>query len=415
MSTENNSDAGTLVVAVQSHKGGVGKTTMGLAIARAYLAETERPVVVLDADLLGTDVADLCHGANLPVDGRYRLGLLDMLTQATGGNTTFDAWLRGELEALRPTGPTPHRAGLPYLPLSPERGCVVIPTLRETSPSGRRQEREGLARCLVTDSFGLAQVERRLATLLGRLMKAWCPAAVVIDCSPFHLAVGKAVQRVFKAALNRAVDATLPRGVRDALEGGRYAMLEVVGPEISELAVLQELGEPDESHRDDVPLGVVINRDTHGDGWGGHRACALLQLLAQFADDNAETPAVPAWMTQPHVLHVPHQAELAYGALGHLAEPAVSSDEAPAKRLDRYKLALDVTGSPDLDKAFEAQFGGLAALKPLRWSNDPQWVERKGKSKHTGRRVGELVEQPPEFEPIGWTTYLDQLAGGAKP
>ena len=76
----------TLIVALQSHKGGAGKSTIGLSIAREWLTQPgpqdAGPVLVLDADLLGTELADLWyHPAYRPTDERWSMGLLDVTSQ----------------------------------------------------------------------------------------------------------------------------------------------------------------------------------------------------------------------------------------------------------------------------------------------------------------------------------------------
>ena len=107
-----------------------------------------------------------------------------------GGNTSFDDWLKEKLGQVPPK-PGERIPGLPALPLLDNVWCPLIPTLRSASPGKERdEEADGLALRLVTDDFGLAQVRRRLALLLGRLWLSWKPALIVIDCSPFHLALG---------------------------------------------------------------------------------------------------------------------------------------------------------------------------------------------------------------------------------
>jgi hypothetical protein len=220
----------TLIVALQSHKGGVGKTTIGLSIAREWLEE-KRSAIILDADLLGTELADLWPAST----ERWSMGLLAMLTQSTGGNSSFDDWLKTKL------GPKPSAGqkipGLPALPLLKGVWCPVIPTLREAKPGADRDEEvKGLAGRLVTDDFGLAQVRRRMALLLARLVLNWSPELIVIDCSPFHLALGRAIEQVFSEP---------PKGLLDdhsqALKKCRFALLEVIGQDLSDLVALPHL------------------------------------------------------------------------------------------------------------------------------------------------------------------------------
>ena len=70
-----------LIVSLDSRKGGVGKTTLALAIARDALARDVSPVVFVDADLLGSEVADVAEPLASNPDAPYELGLLDLLTQ----------------------------------------------------------------------------------------------------------------------------------------------------------------------------------------------------------------------------------------------------------------------------------------------------------------------------------------------
>jgi hypothetical protein len=344
----------TLIVALQSHKGGAGKTTIGLSIAHEWLTrpapDETGPVLVLDADLLGTELADLWYDpADRPPNERWSLGLLDLVTQSVGGNSSFDDWLR---EKLGPVPPTPGTKipGLPALPLIDGVWCPIIPTLRSASPDEEREaEADGLALRLVTDDFGLSQVRRRLALFLGRLVQGWkpAPALIVIDCSPFHLALGQAVEQAFSEPPKG-----LPEKHAHALqEDCRFVRLEVIGPDLSELASLPRVIVP-AGKNPKVHRRWVLNRDLHRPALDAPAAeCPLLELIKQrgLAIDG---------LLDPRVLHVGFEIKLAHSSLTHMMERT-------SYNWDSQSLAA--TAKPNIQEAWKQQREGLALETRWRW------------------------------------------------
>ena len=258
----------TLIVSLDSRKGGVGKSTVGLAIAQEWLSNGLYPAVAIDADLLGSELADTINPVKRPQD-RYPMGLLDLLTQSTGGNTHFDEWLQNWLDKHKPGKDVAPEDRLPMLELAdvaatgepdrePGNNLVVFPTLAETSVEGRTRAKEGLSLRFLSDDFGRAQIELRFATLLGRLIEKWDPRLIVVDGSPFHVGLGRAVETIFDK-----VPKFVEENAKKKLEQACWMRLEILGVEPSEVATLPHAMRKDKKRAPakNRASGWVLNRD----------------------------------------------------------------------------------------------------------------------------------------------------------
>ncbi len=275
----------TKIINLRSRKGGVGKTTLALAIGAELL--NNGPVVLIDADILGTEVADLVRRPDS--NDLWDLGLLDLLTASIGANRSFNDWLRDRL------GKEPLEL-LPRLAVGDDgsKGLVVIPSHRSLCPAERDRATAGIGHQMLVLDFAQEQVARRFFSLLSCLLN-WKPAAIVIDNSPLHAGLARLTSKLPKSppiGLN---------GVHDTFfKENSWFNIEVVGPDRPDLLPFFADYEAENSQIDERPItnfqGWIINRDLHyksGEIPGG---CALLA--------EAEGDLQTRLLADPAVLHV---------------------------------------------------------------------------------------------------------------
>ncbi len=289
---------GPLIVNVNSMKGGAGKTTIALAIALAGLrrySDQELPVVLIDADIFGTEVADLL----LPGSGcgRWSLALLDLLVQSTGGGVTVARLIEQRLrQAVKDQTSLPFAKppGLPPL--------LVIPSLAARSPAERLEllapvnGQPRLDTSLVAESFGRVQLELRLTALVDTILDVVQPRLLILDHAPFHFPLST-VPRLW------AKDEELKRLLLDSGAGKRWQgrqirHLEVAGADQQDLLrFLAMLGDSDrrtKAHADGTRW--VLNRDLHHHGDSSLDSCNCRRLLPHL---------VQGWPQLGHVLLQP--------------------------------------------------------------------------------------------------------------
>ncbi len=229
---------------------------------------------------------------------------------------------------------------------NPKRCATLIPTLAETSFAGRTQERGGLAERLLVDDFAVAQLQRRLAILLGRLVIDWQPSLIVIDSSPFDVALGRVARELLEK-----LPATFPPNLPGPIEGAlkrsvRPSVLNVVGAEPGEIATCAEL-----AHRLDSGChGLIFNRDSHRLVHPPNEqslACPMLDLAAQIEPEEGR-----AALRGSRVAHVEIEGRLLPGVLTHLIEAGGSL----------AKIALAAAEMPEWGNVWQAYLGGLSSL-----------------------------------------------------
>lgn len=212
------------VCCFRSQKGGVGKTTLALSVAAEYAEDGL--VVVIDADVLGTELADLIFPDDQP--DFWRLSLVELMTVSVGGNQTFDAWLDKAI-GDEPTD------GLPWVNLrNDDDEIVVLPSLAPTSAKDRGEALLGLDSQFLVLDFAREQLARRLVWLLLAIVKKWKPAAIVIDNSPLLAGLGSLLAELPDRS---------PVGAEKEhklLFGGKtravdWYDLEVIGPDLQDL------------------------------------------------------------------------------------------------------------------------------------------------------------------------------------
>ena len=275
-----------IILSIDSVKGGVGKTTLALRIALDWLRTRETPVVVVDADLHGTDssvlVAPPAPGAESPQP--WPLGLLDVLSASCGCDRRFEQWLGSKLKA--------ERGGLPLwgLDSSNTPTLTFLPSMRARDPVERQKQRASMAMHFLGDPLTRRLVAERLETLVRVLQKVLKPGLVIFDNTPFHLHVSQ----------------VLAQGLPGRL--GRCRCLEVVGPDLPDLLrVVQALpastgGTRGRSHgRADPRRGVVLSHDLH------HGPSCLIEEELLRVSGEAER------LRDPTVLHLPRSSMLAMG------------------------------------------------------------------------------------------------------
>jgi hypothetical protein len=232
------------IISLHSRKGGVGKTTLALWIAQELAADGH--VLLIDADVVGTEVADLFHDDR---SGSWRLGLMDLLTQSTGGNADFESWLRQEIAD----------AGswkeMPVVKLG-DAEIRVLPSSRSRSLEERERIRRELAHRFLVLDFAREQIHRRLLSLLRAVAhSADRPQAIVIDNSPFHVGLAELVTRL---------PAEAPVGMQEEHAAfwrqAHFYHLEVVGPDLQDVVSLSLEPTPDPAH---AAHGWILNRDQH--------------------------------------------------------------------------------------------------------------------------------------------------------
>lgn len=264
----------SVIITVDSRKGGVGKTTLALAIAKDFLEDAVReesesrfPVVMIDADIFGTEIADALlpfeKGKSLPE--RWDLGLLEVLTQSSGGLRVFEETLKRKLEPLLKgtlsrsmpivTFADPVDTGAssvkgPGEPADKPRGyMLLIPTYsgRDPAERGEVRGRDSLAMTMIADTFGYEQMRIRLQALVKVILETLQPICVIIDNAPFHLPISQ----VSKGWLED-----------NPFDGASVRHLDVIGPEEHDLSLraqdLLNISQP--QYRD---RRWVINRDIH--------------------------------------------------------------------------------------------------------------------------------------------------------
>jgi hypothetical protein len=235
------------VISLHSRKGGAGKTTLALWIA-SELAE-KGPVVLIDADVVGTEVADLFCDSD---DGFWTLGLMELMTQSTGGNAAFESYLTATLK----TQDLWTEPGMPAIWLGDEE-IRLMPSSRCRSIEHRREADRELARRFLVLDFAREQIHRRFLTLL-RVLKKETPdlQAIVIDNSPFHVGL---------AELTSDLADTAPVGLKkehdEFWESARLIELSVVGPDLQDMvASISDLDDEGTANR---KRGFIVNRDEH--------------------------------------------------------------------------------------------------------------------------------------------------------
>ncbi len=416
-------DSPPLIVSLNSRKGGVGKTTIGLAIAREALDETcgteageRRPVVFLDTDILGTEVADYlppsrrrARGARARGAGNepWDLGILELLTQSTGGNTDFETWVWEWLRRHEPGGGTrSDGAGMPRLEMGARGGADapacplhIFPTLRGNTAKHRKRERDSLALRYLADDFARTQIELRLAALLGHLMNAWNPRLVIVDNSPFHVGLGDAVRTLFETEPRRLAHAVSGE-VQKALKEACWLQLEVLGTEPSEIATLdavaEQLGMGGPRGGDPrLPKGRarawVINRDQHlslqtPSAAGSMEKCSVEEL----AKGRGTTFAQAVFEPGAPVAHVLYNRDLGAGLLGR--EQGGRAEKA---------LKAEAGGSAAWDAAWEGVTKAIQGLRPwvlpkpsgggVAQYQEKEWL--KWAAELTGPRCGRQGEE----------------------
>ena len=365
----------TLIVSLDSRKGGVGKSTVGLAIAQEWLSNGLYPAVAIDADLLGSELADTINPVKRPKD-RYPMGLLDLLTQSTGGNTHFDVWLKKWLEKHKPGKDLPPEDRLPMLELAdvaatgepdrePRNNLVVFPTLAETSVEGRTRAKEGLSLRFLSDDFGRAQIELRLAMLLGRIITEWNPKLIVVDGSPFHVGLGKAVKTIFE---------TLPEflntKLKDKLKEACWIRLEVLGTEPTEVSTLNHSIslESNSLGKKERASGWILNRDHFRTHISGDSAldCIAFEFLKIICKGK-----MPPLFLGPNFLHVLYSPRYSLQtALMFLEE--TESPGTPGKRFPNqimYRPEIEA----DWQKMWKSLVEELKLFKKMRWDDDKKY------------------------------------------
>jgi hypothetical protein len=171
------------VVNLLSLKGGVGKTSIGLSIAKEAASWTDGDgPVFIDLDLFGTDVL----GLQLDTPDLEGLGMIELLTGSVGANTYFGQRI-GDLK----------RSAYPKLILGKDASgesveVTVIPTVGLRSLSRFSMGRSaGIDRQLMLVDFASHQVARRLLTLLDHVTQMWNPSAIIIDNSPMLAGISR--------------------------------------------------------------------------------------------------------------------------------------------------------------------------------------------------------------------------------
>ncbi len=328
-----------MIVNVNSKKGGVGKTTLALTIAFERLRQCEasdRPAVVLiDADVFGSELCDML----LPWEGEppdtWSLALLDLLVQSTGGDTTLAALIEDRLgRGLAGDAPLP--LVRPYEDRPP---LLVIPSFRQRDPAERRR-RYGDGRdtgsrldlTLLAESVGRIQLELRLTALVDVLLRVVRPELIVIDHAPFHFPLTLVTQRWAEpGVLERLLH---DREARARWSGHDLRHLDVAGPDEQDVrALLPELLD-DRERKTAHARGRrwALNRDVHHPGATGLDGCNTRRLLE---------PGLGPWR---ELAHAPLNPNLLLGLHGrntlgvHRAEDTedveVTPRETPVTMLD---------------------------------------------------------------------------------
>ncbi len=293
------------IVNVNSTKGGVGKTTLALAIALERIRTTgqDETVVLLDVDIFGTEVADALEPFRGRGEDRWGLAILDVLVGSTGGNVTVGQHLVQrlrdetlELPRLRPHGLNRGR-------------LVVVPSLPWREASDRQRALHGddggrrLDASLVADTLAHLQAKVRLTALLDAVLRVYKPHLVVLDQAPFHFPLSQVPKLWEKPA---ELGALLPDpAAQRRLEGYDIRHLEVLGPEEQDLYPLMGLFADPIERRKAHQAGRrwVLNRCPHSSGAADAKACSTARAF----------PALQPW---PELGHVPLSGRLLLGLAG---------------------------------------------------------------------------------------------------
>ena len=312
-----------LIVALNSRKGGVGKTTLALAIAlevlEAHAGRDGLPVVLVDADIFGSEVADALLPFEPGSPPTWDLGLMEILVQSTGGDVTMGTLLRRRLEVVRRRLEEGHEeVGLPLVRFSFERDSnvplLVIPSTLWRDPAKRvRPGGSSIEHSVVAESVGRIQVELRLTALVDAIIEVFEPRLILLDNAPFHLPLSGLWERLG----HREAREDLLYGRNTGDRWSRYAVrgLEVVGPEEQDIfPFLADLVNDDRRvRRFEDGWRWVINRDVHWPGRSGPDGCNTHVLLSH---PSRAATALAAASLVPELGHVMLSPALFAGAHG---------------------------------------------------------------------------------------------------
>lgn len=233
------------IVSLHSRKGGVGKTTLALWIAQEMAGDGHS--LLIDADVVGTEVADLFSGSD---GGVWPLGLCDLLTQSTGGNTAFAPWLETTLKDMASW------KGMPSVKIGGAE-IRILPSNRLRSATDRDQVLDELGHRYLVLDFAVEQLRRRLTSLLLAALKTEpYPKAIVIDNSPFHVGLARLV-----AEMTNVKPVAMKEEHEELLEKGKFHHLEVVGPDPQDVFV--SLSGEVALRNKGKHFGWIFNRDEH--------------------------------------------------------------------------------------------------------------------------------------------------------
>ncbi len=299
-----------LLVSVNSRKGGVGKTTLALAMAlsgieEALSAEDDNPdsdavpkAVFVDADIFGSEITDalLPERPNPETDAmEWDLGVGDILTQSTGGNITMAELIHWRLKGIRESrkrlsasaAPPPEKTRtLPVIsfPVTErqEGRLLLVPSSRWRDPADRIKNQPGHDSpffLFLAETMGRAQVELRLTALITAIMKVFDPKIVVVDNAPFHLPISNVWKKWIDPDKRRAL---MVDGESESTCWRKYKVcsVEVAGPERQDLLpfLADLVDDAKRKARHDQGLRWVLNKDIHSEGVGA-AVCNTRYLL----------------------------------------------------------------------------------------------------------------------------------------
>lgn len=298
------------IISLHSRKGGVGKTTLALWIAQELA--TDGHVLLIDADVVGTEVADLFNDDR---SGSWRRGLMDLLTQGAGGNTDFESLLR----------PDHADAGLwSEMPVVNLGGAEIrmLPSCCARSLEERERIRHELAHRFLVLDFAREQIHRRLLGLLRTVANAAePPQAIVIDNSPFHVGLAELMARL---------PAQAPVGMHEEhaefWKRARFYHLEVVGPDLQDVVVSLSLEPPPGPAH--AAYAWILNRDQHAHDLDADHSLVRVYGCAPLAA--LEDARQAAMLRSPRVVHVGLSSELSRSLRGLYGDPDPKTGEYPA-------------------------------------------------------------------------------------
>lgn len=249
------------IVFVGSRKGGVGKTTITLALGRYFAKAKSSNVIAIDADLTGTEATELVHPVPPGQDAspeRWPLSLLDVLSSSVGGHQVAGTWLEKRV--------TDSLAQLPEAGMY-SKGCLrLLPSHRSRDPVERTKQSAGLAMRAAIDRYNRIHVKSRLASLLAVLLSATKTSLIVVDLTPFDIALTEVSRELVREAAGTQEDA--PPGVLKEhwliLKQVTWRWLDVISPDPQDLvpAVISWLHE---AKQQKTPgwYRACINRDLY--------------------------------------------------------------------------------------------------------------------------------------------------------